>query len=157
MLEFLPCRLSFVSDVYDIYLVRVKEARYRCLWKGHHTKYIMEDRKLCPICTQRPLAVNYKREDRTYYRAVCSYCSRAGKKAKHLPPLWYKSGYRKKPQCERCGFKAELPEQQLMVYHVDGDLRNNDRVNLKTVCLNCRPMVSKSRLPWKPADLVPDF
>ena len=117
----------------------------------------MTERKLCPVCNQKPVAINYVREGHTYYRNVCSTCSRKGKKLKPQPPQWYKSGYRKKPQCERCGFGAELAEQQLLVYHVDGNLRNNDRSNLKTVCLNCRPMISKSRLPWKPAGIVSDF
>lgn len=120
-------------------------------------KYIMSTRNLCPICTQNPVAVNYKRNGNTYYRQLCGVCSRKGKKLKPQPPAWYKSGYRKKPQCERCGFKAEIVEKQLLVFHIDGNLRNNDWSNLKTVCLNCRPMVYKSRLPWKPADLVPDF
>ena len=142
----------------------------------------MTTRKLCPKCNQYPVAVNYIRNEKTYYRGLCGYCSKKGKKVKHQPPQWYRSGYRKKPQCDRCGFKAELPadqllvyhvdgnlhnndrcgfkaeaDAQLLVYHVDGDLNNNDRLNLKTVCLNCRPMITKSRLPWKPAEVVPDF
>ena len=117
----------------------------------------MEERGLCPICTQRPVAINYIRGTKTHYRRVCSICSHRGKKLKPQPPLWYQTGYRKKPTCDRCGFKAELVDDQMMVWHVDGDLRNNDRSNLKTVCLNCRPLVLKSRLPWKPAVLVTDF
>ena len=117
----------------------------------------MTERKICPVCSLRPVAVNYIRDEKVHYRRVCSHCSRKGKKVKPQPPQWYKSGYRKKPQCERCGFKAEYPAEQLMIFHVDGNLRNNDWSNLKTVCLNCRPVVYKSRLPWKSADVVPDF
>ena len=116
----------------------------------------MSERKLCPLCNLNPVAINYRRNGITHYRNICSVCSRKGRKLKHQPTAWYKAGYRKKPQCERCGFRAELTEQ-LLVYHIDGNLKNNDRSNLKTVCLNCRPVVSKSRLPWKPADLVQDF
>ena len=116
----------------------------------------MTTRKLCPKCNQYPVAVNYIRNEKIYYRGLCGYCSKKGKKVKHQPPQWYRSGYRKKPTCDRCGFKAEA-DAQLLVYHVDGDLNNNDRLNLKTVCLNCRPMITKSRLPWKPAEVVPDF
>jgi hypothetical protein len=116
-----------------------------------------KERPVCPCCTQKPVAVNCIKKGVTYYRKLCDICARLGKSIKPSPPKWYKSGYRKKPHCERCGFKAEVPEQQLLVYHVDGDLSNNDRSNLKTVCLNCRPLIQKSRLPWKPADLVPDF
>ena len=56
-----------------------------------------------------------------------------------------------------CGYQAELPDKQLLVFHVNGDLRNNDRVNLKTICLNCRHLTPKKRLPWKPSDPVPGF
>ena len=117
----------------------------------------MKPRKLCQICTQRPVAINYVREGTTYYRNMCGSCARKGKKVKAKPPLWYQSGYRKKAACEKCGFVAEVPSEQLLVFHVDGDLRNNDWTNLKTVCLNCRPLVGRKRLPWKPAEIVPDF
>jgi hypothetical protein len=119
----------------------------------------MTQRKLCGLCTQNPnpVAINYIRNGKTHYRNMCGVCARKGKKLKPQPPQWYKSGYRKKERCDRCGFKAELPAEQLMVFHVDGNLRNNDFSNLKTVCLNCRPAVYKSRLPWKPAGIVPDF
>jgi hypothetical protein len=56
-----------------------------------------------------------------------------------------------------CNFKAELVEKQLSVFHIDGNKRNTDRSNLKTICLNCQQVVYRSRLPWRPADLVPDF
>lgn len=117
----------------------------------------MTTRKLCPKCNQHPVAINYIRNEKTYYRGLCGYCSKKGKKVKHQPPQWYRSGYRKKPQCERCSFKADMPGDQLLVYHVDGNLHNNDRSNLKTICLNCRPAVYKSRLPWRPAEVVQDF
>lgn len=117
----------------------------------------MNQRKLCPVCSQNPVAINYVRNGKTHYRNVCGVCARKGKKLKPQPPQWYRAGYRKKPQCERCGFKAESVTEQLLVYHVDGDLRNTDRTNLKTVCMNCRPMIAKTRLPWKTAGIVPDF
>ena len=116
----------------------------------------MSERKLCPVCNKNPVAINYIRNGKTHYRNVCGSCARKGKKVKVKPPAWYQSGYRKKPTCDRCGFKSEA-EAQLLVYHVDGNLNNNDRLNLKTVCLNCRPMITKSRLPWKPAGIVADF
>lgn len=117
----------------------------------------MNQRPLCPTCNIRPVAVNYKTEERVHYRSQCDACLRKGKKIKTKPPAWYQSGYRKKPACERCGFEAELPEKQLSVFYIDGNLKNNDRVNLKTVCLNCQQVVHKSRLPWKPADSVTGF
>ena len=117
----------------------------------------MNDRKLCSVCSRNPVAINYVREGITHYRNMCGSCSRRGKKVKPKPPAWYQSGYRKKPACDMCGFKAESPEEQLLIFHVDGNLNNNDWVNLKTVCLNCRPLVGKKRLPWKPSGIVPDF
>jgi hypothetical protein len=50
-----------------------------------------------------------------------------------------------------------MPDKQLNVYHVDGNLKNIDRVNLRTVCLNCQPLLYRERLPWKPAESVPGF
>lgn len=118
----------------------------------------MENRPLCPTCNTNPVAVNYKTEERTHYRRQCDACLRKGKKVKPQSPGWYKAGYRKKPACEMCGFEAKLPDKQLNVFHVDGNLKNNDRVNLKTVCLNCTIEVyAKRNLKWKPADSVVGF
>ena len=113
------------------------------------------ERKICPTCNQRPVAVNYVREDVVHYRSICDVCSRGGRK--HKPtPSWHKTGYRKKPACERCGFKFKLTEQSA-VFYADGNLKNNNHFNLKTVCLNCVHEVQKSKLPWRQGPLVPDF
>jgi hypothetical protein len=87
---------------------------------------------------------------------MCDGCTRKGKKLKPLPPSWAKAGYKKKPHCEKCGFVAKHVEQ-LAVFHLDGNLKNNDWVNLKTICMNCMIEVFKSRLPWKPSPITPDF
>lgn len=116
----------------------------------------MSSRPICPICTQRPVAINYIKEETVHYRRQCDVCIRKGKKIKPVPPGWAKSGYKKKPQCEKCGFKFKLPDQS-NVFYVDGNLKNNNWVNLKTICLNCTQEVYKTRLPWKPSPLVPDF
>lgn len=120
-------------------------------------KYTMNNRKLCPTCSTRPVAVNYIKEGLVHYRSMCTSCIHKGRKIKPAPPSWFKTGYRKKPHCEKCGFKAKHPEDQLRVFYLDGNLRNNTWTNLKTICLNCQQEVYKSRLPWKAADLVPDF
>ena len=114
-------------------------------------------RPICPSCNERAVAINYVKEDVQHYRAQCDMCLRKGKKLKAKPPAWYQKGYRKKPHCEKCGFVAELPDKQLQVFHVDGNLKNTDWVNLKTVCLNCQPVVYKSRVPWKVEKPVPGF
>jgi hypothetical protein len=116
----------------------------------------MLTRDLCPICRNTPVAVNYIRDGVHHYRNSCSGCLRKGRKLKKEVPLWAKSGYKKKPQCEKCGFKFKLADQS-NVFYVDGNLKNNNHFNLKTVCLNCQQEVYKSRLPWKPAPIVPDF
>ena len=117
----------------------------------------MHNRKLCPICTARPVAVNYKRHGITYYRSLCTACIRKGKKLKQNPPVWFRAGYRKKDVCEKCGFKAKFKEDQLRVFYVDGNLRNNDFYNLKTICLNCQQEIYKMKINWKPSPVVPDF
>ena len=117
----------------------------------------MENRGLCPACSDRPVAVNYISEGIKHYRSRCDACIRKGKKPAKKPPAWYRAGYRKKPQCDHCGFTAKLPDKQLHVYHVDGNLKNVDRVNLRTVCLNCQQVLYQERLPWKVSDHVPGF
>lgn len=114
-------------------------------------------RPTCLLCHQNPVAINYTSNGKIRYRKVCNSCSRKGKKLKPVPPSWFKSGYRKKPGCEKCGYRAKFPEKQLTVFHLDGNLRNTDSINLKTVCLNCRVEVSASKLPWRESPIIPDF
>lgn len=115
------------------------------------------NRPICPVCTQRPVAVNYIKEGRYHYRKICDNCIRQGKKLRPVPPAWIRAGYKKKDRCDRCGFKAKNPVKQLRVYYVDGNLKNNMHSNLKTVCLNCQIEVAESRLPWRASDITPDF
>ncbi len=116
----------------------------------------MLKRELCPVCNDNPVAVNYTRDGVTHYRNRCAGCIRKGRKLRPQAPAWAKSGYKKKDRCEMCNFKSKTA-RQMFVYHVDGNLKNNNWLNLKTVCANCRIEVQGSRLPWKPAPLVPDF
>lgn len=113
-------------------------------------------RPLCPTCNQRQVAINYHSNGITRYRKVCDVCARAGKKFKPVP-AWVKAGYRKKAICDKCGYRAKYPERQMSVFHVDGDLRNTNPLNLKSVCLNCRVELAHSKLPWKESPLTPDF
>lgn len=115
-----------------------------------------EYRRICPVCKGRPVAINYVRNNVTHYRKVCDVCSRKGKKFKPVEG-WVKSGYKKKERCEKCGFKAKYIEDQLFVYYLDGNLKNNDWTNLKTICSNCSIELSKNNSPWKPSVLIPDF
>lgn len=116
----------------------------------------MQWRSLCAVCGKKPCAVNYKQGDKTYYRSRCDSCIRKKKKLAAPVPSWHKVGYKKKPHCEKCGFKAKYREQ-LFVYYVDGNLNNNNHLNLKTICANCQYEVAKEGLGWRQGDLVPDF
>lgn len=116
----------------------------------------MKERKLCPLCHDNLVAINYKREERTYYRSYCSACIRKGKKLKPQPTMWQKSGYRKTEKCELCNFKAKIPKQ-LFVFHIDGNLKNVGWHNLKTVCSNCRIELSVRQVPWRQGTIEPDF
>ena len=113
-------------------------------------------RPLCEACNQRPCAVNYHRDDVTHYRRRCESCSRKGKGIKPRVPRWQAAGYKKKMQCDKCGFRARY-SAQILVYHVDGDLNNVASKNLTCVCRNCTEEIARSDLPWRPGDLTPDL
>jgi hypothetical protein len=112
-------------------------------------------RPKCPACNQRLCAVNYLREGITHYRSRCDLCIKKGRREKLPEPRWKLSEYKKKPTCDRCGFRARY-SAQLLVYHVDANLNNSSLRNLKTICQNCAVEIAKSDLPWKPGDLEPD-
>lgn len=109
-------------------------------------------RSTCPKCHKHPVAINYYRKEKVHYRTMCTPCLH--KKKKFVAPGWFKSGYKKTKACDRCGFKFKLAEQG-HVYYIDGNINNNNWVNLKTICLNCQVEVAKTR--WKPSTLTPDF
>jgi transcription elongation factor Elf1 len=113
-------------------------------------------RPVCPVCQQRPCAVNYIKEDVTHYRSRCENCTRKNKQLPKRKPRWEQAGYQKKMVCDYCGFKARY-SAQMLVYHVDGRLDNNDYKNLKSVCKNCEVALAKSILPWRRGDLEADF
>lgn len=140
----------------NIYLYIIILGSYGALSKGFVGKYFMTNRPLCPTCRTKPVAINYIKEEVTHYRGQCDTCLRQGKKIKPASPGWARAGYKKKTNCEKCGFTAKL-FSQLNVFHVDGNLKNNDWVNLKTICLNCTEEVYKSKLKWKPSPPVQDF
>ena len=113
-------------------------------------------RPMCPACKQRLCAVNCYRDNKIYYRSRCDYCIRKNRKIKPAEPKWKESGYKKKPTCDRCGFRAKF-SAQLLVYHVDGNLHNTGVRNLKTVCQNCVVEITRTDLPWRVGDLEPDL
>lgn len=114
-------------------------------------------RPICTTCKENPAAINYKQGEITHFRTQCAICIRKKKNLKPQPPAWLKSGYRKKSKCDKCGFIASNVKSQMRVYHVDGNLKNTDWTNLKTICLNCQAAIQDSKTTWKPADLIADY
>lgn len=110
-------------------------------------------RPLCSACKCRSAAVNYHKHGRVYYRTLCETCNKHGEA--HGIPFWYRSGYRMKSMCDKCGFKS--PHKEVFaVFHIDGDLVNCKQSNLKTVCANCQRVLHKEGIKWRQGDLVPD-
>lgn len=113
------------------------------------------NRPLCSACRGNPAAINYKSGDKIRYRKVCASCSRKGKRGKEIP-AWVKAGYKKKSICERCNFKAKSANQ-LFVFHIDGNLKNNDWTNLRSVCANCRIELNNTKTTWRESPLIADY
>ena len=107
-------------------------------------------RGICPICNKRLV----KRQGKTklgfiYYGKMCDMCY------KIKGGRYNKSHHRKRangtrvdsrrPYLEHKGFKCEnsyctatiVHSSQLEVHHIDKNNKNNDRVNLITLCANC--------------------
>ena len=112
-------------------------------------------RPICPVCNQRPVAINYRVADQVHYRSRCDVCIKKNKKVKTPESRWKSSGYKKKTACDRCGFRARYASQ-LLVYHCDGNLHHTSVLNLRTVCLNCVEEVNRLDVPWSRGDLEAD-
>ena len=109
-------------------------------------------RPFCKTCNRNYAAVNYIRNEKTYYRSICDECGKKKNKLKPLKPSWTKSGYKKKSTCDLCGFKS-LFSTQITVFHIDGRLENTLQTNLRSICLNCVEVVKKKEVNWKRGDL----
>jgi hypothetical protein len=114
-----------------------------------------QPRPICTSCNQRVRAVAYRQNNKVQYRRLCEWCIKRKRKEKPPVPRWQSAGYKKKPQCDRCGFKAKF-SSQLLVYHIDGKLTNVGLNNLRTVCLNCVEEVKRLAVAWKESDLQAD-
>lgn len=110
-------------------------------------------RNICKICKERPVAINYHKDNKVFYRSKCDHCSKRTiiKKSK-----WEIAGYKMKLSCDRCGFSSKHKEQ-FNVFYVDGNPSNCRFTNLKTVCANCQRILHIFKIQWKQGDLVPDF
>ena len=112
-------------------------------------------RPICEICRQRLSAVNYRRQSQVYYRKLCGFCIARKRKIKPPVPKWQTGGYKKKSNCDHCGFRAKY-QSQLLVVHCDGNQHNVIPSNLRTICLNCIEEVKRSDNPWAVSDLRED-
>ncbi len=74
----------------------------------------------------------------------------------HGIPKWFRSGYRIKNVCEKCGIRSQHLEI-FRVFHIDGNLDNCRHSNLKTVCTNCAQILGKEGITWRQGDLVADY
>jgi hypothetical protein len=110
---------------------------------------------MCSACRQRPVAINYWRDQKPHYRSRCDVCIKRKRQPRAAVPRWRQSGYEKKMRCDCCGFRARYAAQ-IIVYHVDGDLNHNDAKNLKSVCQNCAVAINRGDSFWRPGDLEPD-
>lgn len=115
----------------------------------------MSVRPTCGICNINPVALNYYKDGKAYWRKSCRSCIKAKRKKAKEKPRWQRAGYKKLPKCERCGFVAKYPAQ-LSVFFVDGNMNNINITNLKTICANCKiglDIVGH----WDRGGLTPDF
>ena len=142
-----------LKTVADIYRMLPKVTVLRPPLQRFTDKYHM--RPMCNVCNQRMVAVNYRKDDAVHYRSRCDRCIKQKKKIRLPEALWKKAGYKKKPTCDRCGFRPKLASQTL-VYHMDGNMRNVALTNLRTVCLNCVEEVKRLDVPWVPNPLQAD-
>jgi len=107
----------------------------------------MSERLTCNKCKINLRAINYKKNNKIYYRTLCDPCITL--QSKEQIPTWVKNGYKKKSKCESCGFIPKFKEQ-LTVYNISEVFR--------TICLNCEGAVKVfNRLEIKRGDLEPDF
>jgi hypothetical protein len=112
-------------------------------------------RPICNVCNKNPCAANYYRNGVRHYRAKCEDCIRKNKNIKPKTPRWQTLGYTKKSSCDMCGFRRAY-DSQMLVFHIDGNLNNNDLFNLRTICLNCVEVLKRKDTTWKQGDLEPD-
>jgi hypothetical protein len=127
----------------------------KSLYKGLYIINNSMKRPICSACNYNPCAINYKRNEKTYFRSRCLSCINRGRKKKPPTPRWLSKGYNKKRTCDVCSFQCKHGSQ-IKVHHIDGNLNNAELLNLRSVCLNCSAILQKQDSSWKPGDISPD-
>jgi protein-arginine kinase activator protein McsA len=113
-------------------------------------------RPICKSCNKNPSAINYIKNGIKHFRSLCNECGKKKVKKKPNTPLWEKAGYKKKTTCDICGFKS-IYATQMTVFYIDGNLKNTQLSNLRTVCLNCVEVIKRKEVTWKRGDLEVDY
>ena len=113
-------------------------------------------RPLCKVCGKSPRAPAYYRNNKRYFRSRCSSCIRNNKNEKSQEPLWKLSGYKKKIICDLCGFRS-VYSSQIIIYHIDGNLKNCAFTNLRSICLCCVEVIKRKQITWKIGGLEVDY
>lgn len=85
------------------------------------------ERGTCKHCGIRPKAINYVKNNKTFYRSKCEICLSGNNKFKI--PAWKRDGYVKNKKCEQCGFLSKFTEQMTVI---------TEKKKYKTICLNCQ-------------------
>lgn len=98
------------------------------------------EKRLCQKCHTNACGTDLGRKIQpdgsriTYYRKLCSNCSKGGSNA-YLKKTRY-SKLVDTSVCMKCGF---VPEHrcQIDIDHIDGDHTNDSPANLQALCANC--------------------
>ena len=108
--------------------------------KWHRLSQINKKRSIavCSICGEVKIYPSIKKRGLTWK------CSEKEKAYIRKNRMKYKYQGHKQSFCSLCGF---VPQHkcQLDVDHMDGNHKNNDRINLRTVCANCHRYETYSR------------
>jgi hypothetical protein len=98
----------------------------------------------------------YRTRKRKNLGGLCVYCgtypvtpNTGGRFQKYCPSCHTVYRRFKKDHCEICGFVA-VHRCQLDVDHIDGDCKNNDISNLRTLCANCHRLKTQMKKQNRP-------
>jgi hypothetical protein len=95
------------------------------------------NRPFCKLCKSALAKANGVTKNKfKKWHKYCSGCAKAAYNPKYGHLL------NKKPQCEACGFIA-ADKCQLDVVYRDGNKKNKDKSNIKTLCANCNRLMNK--------------
>jgi hypothetical protein len=95
------------------------------------------NRPFCKLCKSALAKANGVTKNKfKKWHKYCSGCAKAAYNPKYGHLL------HKKPQCEACGFIA-ADKCQLDVVYRDGNKKNKDKSNIKTICANCNRLMNK--------------